>query len=293
MPDTLETIQTTSSVPPSALLHAKIVALRRKHVSTAALTGMATAIGIGIELLALAMFADWWLDLPWIVRLVLLLAQLLLFGFIVVRFVLIPIVRQPDDEELALMVEKARPEFRSRLIAAIQLTRPQAIAPGISPVLVDAMVEETEALAAPLNFTRIVSTDKLKKLGALAISVLVLGTLGMLFGGSITWDLLRRSFLSNTPVPRKTHVTVLDGDKIIGRGDNVRLEAYVERGIIPSHGKVEVRYRGRRAQEFNLEQNRDNRIHFGRTIENVQDSFTYVIFLNDGRSAPHEVKTIS
>ena len=293
MPETLESIQSLSSVPPSAFLNARIAALRRKHVSTAALTGLAMAIGVGIELLALAMFVDWWLDLPWTMRLLLLLAQTALFAFIIVRFVLIPIIKQPDDDELALMVEKARPEFRSRLIAAIQLTRPGAIAPGISPVLVDAMVEETEAMAAPLNFTRIVSTDKLKKLGALAVSVLVLGTLGMLYGRSTTGDLLKRSFLSNTPVPRKTHVTVLDGNKTIGRGDNVRLEAYVDKGIIPSHGKVELRYRGRRVQEFNLEQNRDNRIHFGRTIENVQDSFTYVIFLNDGRSDPYEVKTIS
>jgi hypothetical protein len=293
MPETLETIQKSSSVPPSAFLQARIAALRRKHVWTAALTGLAMAVGVGIELLALAMFVDWWMDLPWIVRLLLLLAQMALFAFIVVRFTLIPLIKQPDDDELALMVEKARPEFRSRLIAAIQLTRPGAISPGISPVLVDAMVEETEAMAAPLEFARIVSTDKLKKLGALAISVLILGSLGMLYGRSTTWDLLRRSFLSKVAVPRKTHVTVLDGNKIIGRGDNVRLEAFVDKGIIPSHGKVEVQYRGRRVQEFSLEQNRDNRIHFGRTIENVQDSFTYVIFLNDGRSEPYEVKTIS
>lgn len=293
MPGTLETIQKAESVPPSAFLNARIAALRRKHVSTAALTGIAMAVGVGVELLALAMFMDWWLDLPWIVRLLLLVGQLAVFSYILTRFVIIPVVRQPDDDDLALMVEKARPEFRSRLITAMQLTRPGAIAPGISPMLVDAMVEETEAITAPLDFTRIVSTDKLKKLGALAIFVSVLGISGMLYGGGTTWDLLKRSFLSNIPVPRKTHVTVLDGNKIIGRGDNVRLEAYVERGIIPSHGKVEVRYRGRRVQEFSLEQNRDNRIHFGRTIENVQDSFNYVIFLNDGRSDTYEVKTIS
>jgi len=293
MPDTLGTIDRTESVPPSALLHAKITALRHKHVWTAALTGIAMAVGVGVELLALAMFVDWWLDLPWTVRLLFLIVQLALFTYIFVRFVFMPVLRQPDDDELALMVERARPEFRSRLIAAIQLTRPGAISAGISPVLVDAMVEETEAMAAPVDFTHIVSTDKLKKLGALAIFVLVLGMAGMLYGRSTTWDLLKRSFLSNTPVPRKTHVTVLDGNKIIGRGDSVRLEAYVEKGIIPSTGKVEVRYRGRRAQEFSLEQNRDNRIHFGRTIENVQDSFDYVIFLNDGHSGTYEVKTIA
>jgi hypothetical protein len=84
---------------------------------------------------------------------------------------------------------------------------------------------------------------------------------------------------------------VPEGNKVIGRSDSVRLEAYVQ-GIIPNHGKVELKYRGRRPLEFPLEQDRDNHAHFGRTIENVQDSFTYVIHLNDARSDTFTVKTV-
>src|SRR6266700_545278 len=103
---------------PSAYIAAKIAALRRKQVSTAALTGLAMAVAVEVELLALAMFFDWWLDLPWGVRLLLLIGQGGLLGYILLRFVAKPILRPPDDDELALMVEKARVNFRTRLIAA-------------------------------------------------------------------------------------------------------------------------------------------------------------------------------
>src|SRR6266700_5375520 len=142
---------------PSAYIAAKIAALRRKQVSTAALTGMAMAVGVEVELLALAMFFDWWLDLPWGARLVLLGAQLGVFAYILLRFVAHPLLHQPDEDELALMVEKARSGFRSRLIAAVQLTRPGAIPAGTSGAMVDAMVQETEAMAAPMDFNAIVS----------------------------------------------------------------------------------------------------------------------------------------
>jgi hypothetical protein len=286
-----ETLTHRVQASPSVLLAAKLVGLRRKHVSTAALTGLAMAVGVGLELLALALFVDWWLDLPWGARLGLLLVQLAVFGTILVRLVLAPLLHRPDDDELALMVEKARPEFRSRLIASIQLTRPGAIATGASPAMVEAMVERTEAMAAPMDFAEIVPTDRLKKLGTLAVIVTVLGGFVLAVGGPDVYVLLKRAFLSNLPVPRKTRVLVPEGQKVIGRGDSVRLEAYAQ-GIIPRTGKLEVQFRGRRTQEFSLEQDRDNRAHFGRTLDNVQDAFDYVIHLNDGRSETFTVRAL-
>ena len=118
MPDVLQTKESAPVIESSQLLGEKIAALRRRHVMVLAMTGLAMAVVVGIELLALAMFLDWWLELPWVVRLVSLLAQLGAFAYILSRFVLVPVLRQPEEDELALMIEKARPEFRSRLIAA-------------------------------------------------------------------------------------------------------------------------------------------------------------------------------
>jgi len=296
MPETLELTQRAprkepAPVDPSPLLARKIAALRRRHVSVAVLTGLAIAVSVGIELLALEMFADWWMEFQWSVRLVLLIAQVGLLTYILIRLVFLPLWRQPDDDDVALMVEKARPTFRSRLIASLQLTRPGAIPPGSSAALVAAMVAETQTLAQNIDFNAIVSIERLKKFGAMAVAVFLIGILGVAYGRETAWDLLKRAFLSHTPVPRKTRVFVQDGDRTIGIGDNVRVEAWVQ-GIVPARGKVEVRYRTRRMQEYPLEQDKDNKIHFGRSIENVQESFTYQIYLNDGVSETCHVTAI-
>src|SRR5687768_13442433 len=92
------------SVSPSRFLHGKLAALRQKILAVAVLTGISMAVAIGVEALALAMFLDWWLDLPRGVRGLMLAAQVGIVGFILWRMVLIPIIRQPSDDELALMV---------------------------------------------------------------------------------------------------------------------------------------------------------------------------------------------
>lgn len=275
----------------SPLLDQRIEALRRRHVAVQVWTGLAMALVVTIELMALAMFLDWWLELPWGVRLVSLVAQASVLGYILVREVAAPLLRQPDEDELALMVEKARPEFRSRLIASLQLVRPGAVPRGASASLVEALVAETESLARPGDFRRIVPTDRLRKFGLLALLIPLMAGAGFMAGSGTCADLLRRVFLSSVPVPRKTRIVVPEGDRVVGVGDTVRLEAFVE-GIIPGHGKVGVQYRSRRAQEFPLEQNSDNPAQFGRTLENVQDSFSYRFTLGDGVSQVFEVKAV-
>ena len=94
-----------------------------------------------------ALFLDWWLELPWLVRLGSLLIQAGVAGTLLARDVVLPLLRPPDEDELALMVEKARPEFRTRLIASLQLARPGGLTPGSSPTLVAALVRETDEAA--------------------------------------------------------------------------------------------------------------------------------------------------
>ena len=111
----------TDSVPASPTLQAKLAALRARHLGVLAGTGLALAIIICLELLALLMFADWWLDFPWTVRLLLFLVQFGIFNWILFQFVFHPYFRPPDDETLALQVEKTHPELKSRLISSEQL----------------------------------------------------------------------------------------------------------------------------------------------------------------------------
>src|SRR6185295_13433756 len=98
---------------------------------------------------------------------------------------------------------------------------------GSSAALVGALVTETEELARPGDFRTIVPTDRLKKFGMLALMIPVMAGFGFSAGGDTCRDLLRRVFLSAIPVPRKTRILVPEGHRTVGRGDTVRLEAFV------------------------------------------------------------------
>jgi hypothetical protein len=278
-----------SPVQPSALLTEKISAVRRKHVGVAAGTGAAIAMGAFLILLAITMLLDWWLDFPLAARAVMLAWVLGVTGLIVWQFVATPLLHQPDDDTVALTVEKARPQFRSRLISSIQFPRPGVIPPGAAASLARMTIAETEELARPMDFTEVIPTKEFQKVSLWAVAVLALSLFAFMYGGQVAIDLLKRAFLSMTLVPRHTRVEVLTGDTRIGRGDALRIEA-AARGVIPRAGKLIVKMAGRRTQEFPLERDKEGR--FARSIENVQESFDFTIKLNDGVSRPQHVEVV-
>lgn len=277
---------------PRASLLGKIAAVRRMHLSVAAGTGVFGALALASALLLASCLLDWWLDFPWALRALLFTAELGAVGFLVTRHIVLPFVRSPDDDTVALMVEHGKPQFQTRLIASLQLTRADAVQPGTSSELVEALVEETERLARPVDFNEVVSTRQFRRF--IAWAIVSVGIAGFLFvkGEDVSRDLLARALLSReTPVPRKTRVAEFSGSVRIGRGDGVRLWAHAK-GAIPETGRLEVKYSSGRSQEFAIEQTRTNRSYFDLTLENVQDSFDYAIHLGDGRSPKARVETI-
>ena len=284
--------RTSPSVQPSRVLIEKIAAVRTKHLAVESGSGLATAAGLAVLLLTAGMLVDWWLDLSWGLRALLLAADLAVVIYILVRGVALPLARQPDDDDVALLVEHGKPLFRSRLIASLQLTRPGAIPENSAGALVQALVRETEALAANVNFGEVVDASRCARL--LITAALLIGAGAYLFvkGEDVSRDLLSRAFLSReVEVPRKTRVASFTGDVKIARGDSVTIEA-LAKGFVPTAGKLVMKFASGRTQEVPLESSAANRASFSRTLENVQDSFTYRIVLNDGRSREARVDAI-
>ncbi len=266
----------------SQLLLSKISAVRVKHSSVAIGTGAALAVALAVGGLAIGMLLDYWLDLPRFVRAGFLAIDISLLVTILVQIILIPIFSGPDDDQIALRVEEANPEFRTRLIASIQLSRPEAIPIGASKSLVRAMVMQAESLADSIDFTRVIPTDRLMKIAILAALVLLMGLTSFVYGrrDGVSSDLLSRAFLSSTPVPRKTRIEVPNGQIKIGRGDTAILLAKV-RGTIPAAGTVDIKFESGRKQTFPLDVSPNDKAGFTRTLENVQDSFSYRMNLGD------------
>jgi len=279
------------------MLESKLLAVRHKHVTVCSATSIVAAIGAVVLGLAVGMLLDWWLDLPLWVRAIFLLIDLGALVFIIVNFMVWPILFGPDEEGIALQVEDAEPSLATRLIATVQLSRPGAVEQGWSASLVKAMIAQTEAMAQTIDFGAVVATDRLIKLTIGAALALLLAMLGFAwgYGNNVSTDLLRRAFLSGVEVPRKTHIDMgKNPDQVIARGYTVRLSAKAS-GIIPERGEVGISFDAGREQYFSIERDqRDtNAARFVRDIENVQGSFEYRVHLGDARSPWHNVKVLT
>jgi hypothetical protein len=306
----------------SQILHSKIAAVRRKHLVVAALTGAAAAVAAFVLLLAASMLLDFYLNLPFTARAALLTLTLAAAGFALLYSVFGPLLYGPDDDRIALMVEDAEPAFRTRLIASIQLARPGAVPAGGSTSLARAMIAQAEAIAGPIDFARVIKTDRLLRVAALAGLTLLLGLASFVYAADVARDLLQRSlFLSDIPVPRNTRVYPITGDLLVARGDTVEILALAD-GTTPPDDKRRLVIRTlpdqkaepARTQTFNMERldtdaDPARAAHvesvlaashpkaprtadklksgapvYAATIENVQESFEYRARLNDGES---------
>ncbi len=281
-----------TAVPPSALLAGKLAAVRSKKVGVETGSGVAMLLGGLVLALGIGMAADWFLDLPWAVRLLLFLGYLAAAGHVIWHRILIPFLRQPDDDDIALLVERGNSPFGTRLIAALQLTRPGALQSGEAPALVRALVSETERLAEPVDFTAVICTRQLRRLVGWAVVIIGIGGVVFWKGEEVSRDLLSRAFLSReVEVPRKTRIGQTSGDIRIARGDNVNLFA-LAKGVVPERAKLVLKFTSGRTQEFLLDGSQTNRAHFAQAMENVQDTFDYTFHIGDGKSRSARVEAV-
>ncbi|HEY7116477.1 MAG TPA: hypothetical protein VH475_07825, partial [Tepidisphaeraceae bacterium] len=306
----------------SQILASKISSVRRKHFGVFTTTGIAAAVGLFVLLLAASMLLDFWLNLPFTARAALLAINLAAVGAILLYGIFGPLIYGPDDDRIALMVEDAEPAFRTRLIASIQLSRPNAVPAGASTSLTRAMIAQAESLAGPMDFARVIRTERLLRVVILSMLILIVAATAFAWGGEVSRDLLKRSlFLADIPVPRKTRVLSITDDLLVARGDDVEIVALAD-GATPPDDKRRLfiqtlpdnKQDASRRQDFvmepvkadpaRLEQMRQT-LHaskrdaaqtqrvldkldaapaYAAKIENVQESFEYRVQLNDGES---------
>ncbi len=270
-------------------LSQKLAGLRQRFLLVRVAERLALYCAVALLLLAGQMFLDWLLDLHVAVRALILCGDLALLGFFVHERILPHILRPPGQAACALLVEKHWPAFRGRLIATVQFAQPRYTSGSAD--LIDALQKETQIQTRHLNFDEIIDTRVLlRRVGVLLIVALAWGALFVAVRPG-SEALLRRVFLLSAKVPRKTEVICLSLNKIIPAGDSVTLEA-MARGIVPSHGRITLRYDTGRVQEITLDPQREHPDHFSLKIDRVEEPLTYTIQLNDGTSEPYQVKTI-
>ncbi len=268
------------------LLH-KLSTVRRKRVGVKLGAGAGAVVLWGLVVLCLTMGVDWWIALPWWIRALVLAINLAGLAYFAFREAIAPLIWGPDDDALALLVETFEPSFDSRLISSIQLSRAESAA---SPALVAALIHQTETLAEPIEFSRVVSIDRMIKLLTAAVLVTLMAAVGYAACLPASTALLQRALLvPGVAVPRKTSVEVVTGNVVLARGESVDLIARAH-GIVPASGMVRLQFPSGATQEFILAPVTDKKGSFTRTIDNVQESFKYVVSLNDGVSEAFSVR---
>ncbi len=275
----------------SQVIQSKIDAVRRKHAVVRAGFGLSTMVIILVSVFAGTMLLDYWFELPYVLRCAVLAIHLSVLGYLLARHVLWPLIKGPDDETVALWIESFYEDAASRIISAVQFSRPKLALEGVSRHMLGAAVREAEAYIEPKDTTEVIPVDEVMKRVGVALLLIVIGGGLFLYGKSNTRDLFLRAIcVPGIEVPRKTHVELLTPLKlVVAKGDAIRIEA-LAKGVIPNEGLMRVRYDGGAISDFYMKPDRDEPEKFGLEIENIQDGFSYRVYLNDGRSAPGTIE---
>ncbi len=245
--------------------------------------------------LAIEMPLDWILALHVTVRAAILVCGAGAAAALAWKFGVRQWLHRPDDDHVALAIERALPQFRSRFIASVQLSRendapdPDGARENVSRALVDALLAETDGIAADAPFDDVVKTDTLRRWVRIAAVATLLAAALWFAGGRASWPLFQRALLMNVPVPRKTMIVAFTGPRVIAIGDDLRIEATAS-GVIPKSGKLIVESANGRRQEFSFDATPAEPVRFERTLHSVQEDFRYRIELGDNRTEPAKVR---
>jgi hypothetical protein len=249
--------------------------------------GFALLAGTAVALAAFQCTVDWWLDLAWMVRFILLLGDFALIGWITWRYVIQPWRNRLTLEQAALRAEKEFPSFRSSLISAVELAKAKPACDQGNLALVEKLLKDVTYAVGRHDLGKAVKTDRLRKyaVGSLAGVVLGLGVLAFMWPR--TPILLKRLFLSMAPLPTQTIVVAITEDLHVQKGSTVVLSAKAE-GVIPQHGRVEISYADK-TQEYAVSASPTEPGVFSLALQNAQQDFSYRFYLHDGRGLPFGV----
>jgi hypothetical protein len=278
----------------SELLATRLSAVRDKHVAVAAATGCAIGVSLLLVWTMVVMWIDWNVanGLPLWVRAILLVLEIGVFGWILYTRIIRPVKQAPDDEDVALMIERRWPDFKTRLIASVQLTDPE-MSPQVhsSKALVGAMVRQTEELADKTPVTDVVATQTLTRALITAVIICIVSVLLFLWTRPASATLLQRVFLVDAPLPTKTQISKTTGNLSVALGDPLKLSTTAS-GYLPAKGKIELTFKSGRYQELELLPDPNEAGVYSILLDAVQEAFTYSMHVYDAHSETYTVTAL-
>jgi len=251
-------------------------------------TGWLLAAAIGG--LGCLMLADYAAEFPRLTRAAFLTGLVALLARVAWQYLLQPLCRSHSDDAVALRIEKARPDLRSRLISSVQLAR-ASTRDGTPSGLIAALLRETASMLGGRAGPAVVDRGPAARAIRIACMVGIGATLAALLTLETSTVLFRRALLAELPIPRRTQFVELTGNLLAARGDDLTLAARVK-GRVPAKGRIVLRLPEGRRQDLPLEPDPADPAQFRRVIARVQDPFTYTLKIGDASAGPFTVTTL-
>jgi hypothetical protein len=212
----------------SATILNKLAQVRHRERLVRFLWGVARVLAVTLALLAVCCFADWlidrWYDTPRWLLTSFLVVQCGVLGSLTLVLIALPVFKPLSNSTVAQWVEQAFPEFRHRLITAVELNRSHAAIAGMSPVLIAAVTKEAEQKAAKTNFGLAVDSRRLRWSAFVIAPVLLFVLLLVALAPLTVGELLSRQLLLPVEITRSVRfalqdVTTLPPDNLLNRDE--------------------------------------------------------------------------
>lgn len=279
------------STLPASLRNA-LVGVARRQLLSRLLLGFAWLAIAGVLLVSAQNLFDRIMDFPRAVRAAFLVLDAAVLGVIVWRKIILPVRRRWRAPEAAFAVQRQWPSLGSRVISAVQLSAGAADARGAgSPLLVSALIEETDAQVSALPLAKVVSFKPTVRRGLAAFALCAIAAGLAFWQWPLASVLLRRALLADIPLPTRTIVAPETRDLRAAVGTHVTLAASAQ-GVLPPQGRLEIALVGGERRTILVRPDADNPARFSFNFENLRQSFSYRFYLGDGRGPSFEVAAL-
>ena len=266
------------------ILDSKLRAVWRRDHLLLLLRGGLTAVRWGLALFLAAVLIDWLIDLPAVVRTVMLLGVLGGTLFMAWKAGWRDI-RRFEAVHTALKVERMNGGMESLLVSAVQLRKS---AP--TDELVQLLCSKAEKAAETIRPSDAVKLGVLNRPAVIVAAVLtLLVVLSMTAGGLLTAG-LGRIFTPWAAIeyPTRTQLTLAKGDFVVREGSPVQIVGQVSK-VIPSEASIAVRTGTGKPIVRSLPIT-DGRCEYA--VDTAYRSFEYQVKAGDARSPWHRVEVI-
>jgi hypothetical protein len=264
------------------ILLEKIDSVRRRQRSVAVAAGVCKTVLAALGLIVAFFLLDWLILSrsasngagDKLARGVLVAAMLGTFAYVVWRTIVQELQRHPDDDEIALRVEKGHPELRGRLISTIQLTRGEQ--GGVSQELIEALEADTLSFAGGLTFTDIINVQVLKKVALVAGGLFVVATALGAWRSDFAKAVFARLLLTEQQYPTAARFLSVTPGGRVAHGEPFTITVELDpAGVLPESASVALRTPGGQSSELALVRAKAGKATYTGTIEHVLDDLEF------------------